>query len=66
MSTATCSPVWPGGTITLVKRDVGGSTGQPVSTFRVSKGGNASLVFYGLSADGKIGILGFAADREYE
>jgi len=32
------SPVWPGGTLTLVKRDAGGPTGQPVSTFRVSKG----------------------------
>ena len=59
-------PVWPGGTLTLVKRDAGGLTGQPVSTFRISKGGNATLVFYGLNADGKIGILGFAPDRQYE
>lgn len=57
--------IWPGGTITLVKRDAG-PKGQPVSTFRVSKGSEATLIIYGLDADGKIGVLRIAPDREYE
>jgi hypothetical protein len=57
--------IWPGGTMTLVKRDAG-PKGQPVSTFRISKGSDATLVIYGLDADGKIGVLGIAPDREYE
>jgi CubicO group peptidase (beta-lactamase class C family) len=59
------SPIWPGGTMILVKRDVG-PKGQPVSTFRVSKGSDAKLVIYGLDPDGKIETLGFAPDREYQ
>ena len=57
--------IWPGGAITLVKRDAG-PKGQPLSTFRVSKGSEATLIIYGLDADGKIGVLGVAPDREYE
>ena len=59
------SAIWPGGTMTLVKRDTG-PKGQPVSTFRVMKGSNAKLVIYGLDPDGKIGALGFAPDRDYQ
>ena len=59
------SALWPGGTMTLVKRDAD-SKGQPVSTFRVSKGSDAKLVIYGLDLDGKIGTLGFAPDRDYQ
>ncbi len=59
------SSIWTGGTMTLVKRDAG-PKGQPVSTFRVSKGSDAKLVIYGLDPDGKIGTLGFAPDREYQ
>jgi CubicO group peptidase (beta-lactamase class C family) len=59
------SAIWPGGTMTLVKRD-SGPNGQTVSTFRVSKGDNAKIITYGLDPDGKIGTLGFAPDREYQ
>ncbi len=57
--------VWPGGTITLVKRDAG-SKSQPVSTFRITKGSEAILIVYGLDQDGKIATLGIAPNREYE
>jgi len=56
---------WPGGTLTLVKR-VPGSGGQPVSTFRLTKETEAALVFYGLDSQGKIAVLGYSPDREYE
>ncbi|HMG85243.1 MAG TPA: serine hydrolase domain-containing protein [Terracidiphilus sp.] len=59
------SSIWPGGTMTLVKRDAG-PKGRTVSTFRVSKGSEARMVIYGLDPDGKIGTLGFAPDREYQ
>ncbi|HLY40749.1 MAG TPA: serine hydrolase domain-containing protein [Terracidiphilus sp.] len=57
--------LWPGGTLTLVKRNPGPDN-QPVSTFRLSKGSEAVLVIYGLDAGGKIAVLGISADREYE
>ena len=57
--------VWPGGTMTLVKRDAG-SKSQPVSTFRITKGSEAILIVYGLDQDGKIATLGIAPNREYE
>ena len=57
--------IWPGGTLTLVKREPG-PEGQLVSTFRLSKGAEAGLLVYGLSADSKIAVLGFSPDREYE
>ena len=40
--------------------------GQPVSTFRLSKGAGAALIIFGLDAGGKISTLGLAPDREYE
>ena len=59
--------LWPGGTLTLVKRDKGPEGGPPwVSTYRVSKGGDAMLVVFGLGADGKIATLGLSPNREYE
>jgi CubicO group peptidase (beta-lactamase class C family) len=59
--------LWPGGSLALVKRDRGPAGGpQWVSTYRLSKGGNALLVVIGIGADGKIPILGLSPDREYE
>jgi CubicO group peptidase (beta-lactamase class C family) len=59
--------VWPGGSLTLVKR-VKGPDGGPewISTYRLSKGGDAMLVVFGVGADGKITTLGLQPDREYE
>jgi CubicO group peptidase (beta-lactamase class C family) len=61
------SKLWPGGTLTLVKR-VKGQDGsvQWVSTYRLSKGNDAILVVLGVGADGKIPILGLYPNREYE
>jgi CubicO group peptidase (beta-lactamase class C family) len=59
--------LWPGGTLTLVRRDKGPEGGpQWVSTYRLSKGGDAVLLVFGLGADGKIPILGLSPNREYE
>jgi len=59
--------LWPGGTLTLVKRDKG-TEGEPqwVSTYRLSKGGDAMLLVFGLGADGKIAILQLSPNREYQ
>jgi CubicO group peptidase (beta-lactamase class C family) len=59
--------LWPGGTLTLVKRDKG-TEGEPqwVSTYRLSKGGEAMLLEFGLGTDGKIPIFGWSSNREYE
>jgi hypothetical protein len=59
--------LWPGGTLTLVSR-VKGPEGraQWVSTYRLSKNGDAMLVVFGLGADGKIPILGLSPNHEYE
>jgi CubicO group peptidase (beta-lactamase class C family) len=56
--------LWPGGTLTLVKRDKG-TEGEPlwVSTYRLTKGSDAMLVAFGLGADGKIAILALLPDR---
>jgi CubicO group peptidase (beta-lactamase class C family) len=61
------SKLWPGGTLTLVKR-VKGQEGGPqwVSTYRLSKGNDAMLLVLGVGADGKIPILGLSPNREYE
>jgi CubicO group peptidase (beta-lactamase class C family) len=61
------APVWPGGTLTLVKRETApGAPGTIASTFRVSKGTNSLLIRYGRNAEGKVAILGFSPDREWE
>ena len=59
--------LWPRGTLTLVKRDKG-TEGEPqwVSTYRLSKGGDAMLLVFGLGADGKIPILGLLQNRDYQ
>ena len=61
------APLWPGGTLTLVKRAPDpGAAGLFHSTFRLGKGTAAMLVSFELNADGKISGLGFAKDREYQ
>jgi CubicO group peptidase (beta-lactamase class C family) len=61
------SKLWPGGTLTLVKRVASSETGgQPVSTFRLSKGGEANLITFGLDSRGKVSRLGLSGDRDYE
>jgi CubicO group peptidase (beta-lactamase class C family) len=64
---ATLSPVWPGGTLTLVRRvpAPAGSANGPISTFRVTKGDRAILVAVAFTADGKVGALSFQPDRDY-
>jgi CubicO group peptidase (beta-lactamase class C family) len=59
--------LWPGGTLTLVKRVKGPDSGATwVSTYRLGKGGDALLVVFGIGADGKTATLGLHPDREYE
>jgi hypothetical protein len=59
--------LWPGGTLTLVRRVKGPEGGpQRISTYRLSKGGVAMLLVFGLGTDGKIQTLGVSMDREYE
>ena len=59
--------LWPGGTVTLLKR-VTGPEGAPqwVSTYRLSKGGDAMLLVFGVGADGKIQTLGLSPNRDYD
>ncbi len=60
-------PLWPGGTLTLVERKpVPDAAGQGTSTFRLSKGTDAMLVYFVLNAEGKIAELGISGDREYQ
>jgi CubicO group peptidase (beta-lactamase class C family) len=59
--------LWPGGTLTLVTRDKGtDNEPQWVSTYRLSKGGDAMLLVFGLGADGKIPLLGLSQNRDYQ
>ena len=59
--------LWPGGTLTLVKRDKGIEGGpQLISTYRLSKGSDALLLMFGLRADGQIADLGRMPNREYQ
>jgi hypothetical protein len=59
--------LWPGGTLTLVKREKGPEGGpQWVSTYRLRKGNDAVLVVFGVDAGGKIAFLARTQDREYE
>jgi len=61
------APVWPGGTLTLVERKAApGARATVASTFRISKGSNSLLIRYGRNAAGKIAVLGFEPDRQWE
>jgi CubicO group peptidase (beta-lactamase class C family) len=59
------APLWPGGTLTLVKRERG-DDGQPVSTFRIRKGGEANLIIFSIDGSGKSARFEMAADREFD
>lgn len=63
---ARLSKLWPGGTLTLVQRKASEPGGVGVSTFRLTKGAEALLINVGLNSNGKIAVLGFSPDREYE
>lgn len=59
--------LWPGGTLTLLKRKPSAERPeQLVSTFRLSRGNQALLIDFGLAADGKISHFGFSQDRPYD
>ena len=59
--------LWPGGTLTLLKRMPPPELpGQSTSVFRLSKGSDAVLMFFGVDANGKISTLRIAPDRDYE
>ena len=61
------SRLWPGGALTLVKRSpVSDQAGLSTSIFRLSKGTDAALIYFGEDAGGKISTLGIRPDREYE
>jgi len=58
---------WPGGALTLVHRArVADRPGLSTSMFRLSKGAERLLISFGLDAGGKISVIGFSADRDYE
>ena len=59
--------LWPGGTLTLVKRMPAQSpTDESTSAFRLSKGDDSVLVFIGSPSNGRISALRTAPDREYD
>ena len=61
------STLWPGGTLILVKRTPSpDGAGQSTSVFRISKGTDAVLIFFGLDSKGKVATLRTAPDRDYE
>lgn len=58
--------LWPGGTLTLVRRELG-TEGESrlVSWYRLSKGGDAALLVFGVGADGKVSTFVKLRNREY-
>jgi CubicO group peptidase (beta-lactamase class C family) len=59
--------LWPGGTLTLVKRAPAPNAPKEfISTFRLTKGSESLLIIYRRNSEGKIAGLGFAPDRTYE
>ncbi|HXY23035.1 MAG TPA: serine hydrolase domain-containing protein [Candidatus Acidoferrum sp.] len=59
--------LWPGGTLTLVKRMPAlNPTDEPTSVFRLSKGDDAVLIFIDSPSDSRISSLRTAPDREYD
>lgn len=60
------APVWPGGSLTLVRRNPAPNDAtRTLSTFRLAKGNQALIVVYAVAADGKVIGLQFQPDREY-
>jgi CubicO group peptidase (beta-lactamase class C family) len=63
----TLSNLWPGGTLTLVKRLTPPGTTTPlISVFRLAKGDNALMILVFVDPDGKISNFRFLPNREYE
>ena len=63
----TLSQLWPGGSLTLVKRLTPPSMpGQEVSVFRLSKGDKAIMILFALDSDGKVSMMRILPNREYE
>ncbi|MDP9106009.1 MAG: beta-lactamase family protein [Candidatus Eremiobacteraeota bacterium] len=61
------APLWPGGTLTLVRRSPSPiDPTRTVSTFRLTKGDQSLLVVFGVAPDGKVAGLQFVPDREYQ
>ena len=61
------APLWPGGTLTLVRRSPGPiDPTRTLSTFRLTKGDQSVLVNFSLTPDGKAAGLQFVPDREYQ
>ncbi len=59
--------LWPGGTLALVKlMPAPNPGGEPTSVYRLSKGGEAVLVFIDSTATGVISSLRLRPDREYD
>jgi CubicO group peptidase (beta-lactamase class C family) len=59
--------LWPGGTLTLVKRmPAPNPADKPTSVFRLSKGDDAVLIFIDSLSDAAISSLRTAPDREYD
>jgi CubicO group peptidase (beta-lactamase class C family) len=59
--------LWPGGTLTLVKRmPAPNPADASTSVYRLSKGSDAVLIFVGSPSGGKITSLRTAPDREYD
>lgn len=60
------APLWPTGTLTLVKRRPSPENASlTMSQFRVAKGTRSMLITYGLNAQGKADSLFFEPDEEY-
>jgi hypothetical protein len=58
--------LWPGGSLTLVRREKGPESEPPtVSFYRLTKGSDAMLVVFGLGGDGKIALIAVIPNREY-
>jgi len=62
----TVLPLWPGGNLTLVHREIIPGKTTVSSIFRLKKNDHTTLIFFVLTPDGKIKNLGFQPDREYE
>jgi CubicO group peptidase (beta-lactamase class C family) len=59
--------LWPGGTLTLVKRmPAPNPADEPTSVFRLSKGDDAVLIVIDSLSDARISSLRTAPDREYD
>ncbi len=63
----TLANLWPGGTLALVKlMPAPNPGGEPTSVYRLSKGGEAVLVFIDSTPAGAISVLRIRPDREYD